>query len=42
MAIGEKAVVTDAMKAIRQGMQQEAADELVGLLGMTLGLSCCR
>ena len=31
MAVGEKAVVTDAVKAVRQNMQEEAADELVRL-----------
>jgi hypothetical protein len=30
VAVGEEAVVADAMKAVRQGVQQEAADELVG------------
>ena len=29
-AVGEEAVVADAMEAVRQGVQQEAADELVG------------
>src|SRR5262249_4456822 len=29
--IGEEAVVTDAMKIVGQGMDQEAADELVGV-----------
>src|SRR5215470_11663555 len=28
---GQQAVVTDAMEALRQDMQQEAADELVGI-----------
>ena len=30
MAVGEEAVVANAMEAVRQGVQQEAADELVG------------
>ncbi len=30
VAVGEEAVVADAMEAIRQGVQQEAADELIG------------
>ena len=38
MAIGEKAVVADAVKAFGQSMQQEAADELVGRQGHDLGL----
>ena len=29
MAIGEEAVVADAMEAVGQGVQEEAADELV-------------
>ena len=29
-AIGEEAVVADAMEAVRRGVQQEAPDELVG------------
>ena len=29
VAVGEEAVVADAMEAVRQGVQQEAADELV-------------
>ena len=31
VAVGEEAVVADAVKAVRQGVQQEAADELVGV-----------
>jgi len=38
MAIGEEAVVADAMEAVGEGMQQEAADELVDLQGHDLGL----
>ena len=30
MAVGEEAVMADAMKAVRQGVQQEAPDELIG------------
>jgi hypothetical protein len=30
MAIGKEAIVADAMEAARQGMQEEAADELAG------------
>ena len=30
VAIGEEAIVTDAVEAVRQGVHQEAADELVG------------
>ena len=30
VAVGEEAVVADAVEAVRQGVQQEAADELVG------------
>ena len=33
MMIGEEAVIADALKPIRQHMDQEAADELVGLEG---------
>src|SRR5579864_8132316 len=36
MAVGEEAVVPDAMEAIRQGVQQEAADELIGIEGHDL------
>ena len=39
MAIGEEAVVTNAMKAVRQGVEQEAADELVGAPGHDLRLA---
>ena len=31
LAVGEEAVMADAVKAVRQGMQQEAPDELVGI-----------
>ena len=31
MAIGEESEVTNAMEAVGQGVEQEAADELVGL-----------
>ena len=31
MAVGEEAVVADAMEAVRQRVQQEAPDELVGV-----------
>src|SRR5215211_6425585 len=31
MAIREKAVMSDAVEAVRQGVQQEAPDELVGI-----------
>ena len=30
-AIGEKTVMADAMEAVRQSVQQKAADELVGI-----------
>src|SRR5437867_12186395 len=30
VAIGEEAVMADAVKAVRQGVQEEATDELVG------------
>lgn len=30
LAVGEEAVVADAVEAVRQGVQQEAPDELVG------------
>ena len=39
MAIGEEAIVADAMEAVRQGVQQEAADELVGGERHDLGLA---
>src|SRR3981189_1867728 len=38
-AIGEEAVVANAMEAVRQGMQQESADELVGIERHHLGLA---
>ncbi len=31
MAIGKQAVMTNAVKAVRNGVKQEAADELVGI-----------
>ena len=39
MAVGEEAVVADAMEAVGQGVQQEAADELVGVERHDLGLA---
>src|SRR6516165_5600115 len=36
VGIGEEAVVTDAMKSVGQDMDQEAADELVGVEGHKL------
>ena len=39
LAVGEEAVVADAMEAVRQGVQQEAADELVGVKRHELGLA---
>jgi hypothetical protein len=30
VAVGEEAVVTDALEAVREGVKQEAADELLG------------
>lgn len=38
-AVGEKAVVADAMKAVRQGVEQEATDELIGRKRHELGLA---
>src|ERR1700745_244802 len=38
-AIGEETVVADAMEALRQSMQQKAADELVGIEGHHFGLA---
>jgi hypothetical protein len=38
MAAGEEAVVPNAMEAVWQGLQQEAADGLVGVY-MTFALS---
>ncbi len=38
-AIGEEAVIANAMKAVRQGMQKKAADELVGIERHHLGLA---
>jgi hypothetical protein len=37
LAIGEEAVIADALKALRKGVQQEAADELIGVEGHDLG-----
>jgi hypothetical protein len=42
VAIGQEAVMADTMEAVRQGMQEETADELAGGKGITLGLSWCR
>ena len=39
MAVGEEAEVADAMEAVRQDVQQEAADELVGVERHHLGLA---
>src|SRR5260370_236031 len=39
VGVGEEAVVADAMEAVRQGVQQEAPDELVGRKGHDLGLA---
>jgi hypothetical protein len=38
-AIGEEAIVANAVEAIRQCVQQEPADELVGIEGHHLGLA---
>lgn len=38
-AIGKKAVVANAVEAVRQGMQEETADELVGIERHQLGLA---
>lgn len=38
MAVGEEAVVPNAMEAIGQRVQQEAADKLIGIEVMTLAL----
>jgi hypothetical protein len=38
-AIGEKTVVSDAMEAVRQSVQQKAADELVGIECHHFGLA---
>jgi hypothetical protein len=38
-AIGEKTVVADAMEAVRQSVQQKAADELVGIECHHFGLA---
>jgi hypothetical protein len=39
VAVGEEAVVADAVEAVRQGVQQKAADELIGVKGQDLGLA---
>jgi hypothetical protein len=39
VAIGEEAVMADAVKAIRQGVEQKAPDELVGAKGHGLRLA---
>src|SRR5206468_12768462 len=39
MAVGEEAVMADAMEAVRQGVQQKAADELVRVEGQDLRLA---
>src|ERR1700693_1260734 len=39
MAVGQEAVVPNAMEAIRQRVQQEAADELIGIEGHDLGFA---
>jgi hypothetical protein len=39
MAVGEEAVVANAVESVGQGVQQEAADELVGGKGHDLGLA---
>src|SRR5580765_6511523 len=39
LAVGEESVVADAMEAVRQGVHQEAADELVGVKRHELGLA---
>ena len=38
MAVGKEAVVTDAVKAVGQAVEQEAANELIGVEGHHLGL----
>ena len=38
-AIGEEAVVADAMEAVRQAVQKKAADELIGAKRHCLGLA---
>ena len=40
MTVGEQAIVADAVEAVRQSVQQEAADELVGVERHDLGLPC--
>ena len=39
LAVREEAVVADAMEAVRQGVQQEAPDELIGRKRHELGLA---
>src|SRR5260221_5537324 len=39
VAVGKEAIMTDAMKAVRQGVEQEATDELVGMKGKKLRLT---
>src|SRR5437763_14602241 len=39
LPVGEEAVVANAVEAVRQGMQQETADELVGIKRHQLGLA---
>jgi len=38
-AIGEEAVIADAMETVRQGVQQEAPNELFGCKRHHLGLA---
>ena len=38
-AIGEEAIVADAMEAIRQGMQEKATNELAGIKRHHLGFA---
>lgn len=40
MAVGKEAVVADAMEAVGQAMEQETADELVGVEPITFALLC--
>ena len=39
LAVGEEAVMADAVEAVRQSMQQETADELIGIQGQGLGFA---
>jgi hypothetical protein len=41
-AIGEEAIVADAMEAVRQSMQEEAPHELIGIKRHHLALRFCR